>query len=260
MRKTKITASSPLSLWQIEGGKVETVICFIFLVSKITANGDCNHEIKRHLLLGRKTMTNLDSILKNRGITLPTKIHLVKAMVFPVVMYGCESWTIKKTELPKNWCFWTLMLEKTLHSPLDSKEIKPVHPKGNQPWIFIGRTDAEAEAPILWTPDAKSNSLEKTLVLGNIEGKRRRGWQDEVVIEHHKLNGHEFEETLGDSEGGVLGAAVHVVAKSRTWTSDWTTIIYPSRSNDLEVSSLEQPLALFVLIFHRALWIASNLP
>ena len=129
-----------------------------FLGSKTTAGGDCNHEIKRHLLLGRKVMTNLDSILKSRDITLPTKAHLVKAMFvfifFPVVMHGCESWTIKKAE---HWrCFWTVVLEKTLESPFDCKEIQPVHPKGNQSRMFIGRTDAEAESPILWPPDAKN--------------------------------------------------------------------------------------------------------
>ena len=125
----------------------------LFWGSKITANGDCSHEIKRCLFLGRKAMTNLDSILKSRDITLPTKVRLDKAMVFPVVMYGCESWTVKKAE---NWCFWTVVLEKTLESPLDCKEIQPVHPKGNQSWIFIGRTDAEAETPIFWPPDSKN--------------------------------------------------------------------------------------------------------
>ena len=131
----------------------------------------------RYLLPGRKAMTNLDSILKSKYITLLTKIHLVKAMVLPVVMYGCENWTIKKIELPKNRCFWTLVLEKTLHSPLDSKEIKPVSPKGNQPWIFIGRTDAEAEAPILWPPNAKSNSLGKTLMLERLKAKGEGGYR-----------------------------------------------------------------------------------
>ena len=127
---------------------------FIFLGSKITVHGDCSREMKSHLLLGKKAMTNLDSILKTRDITLPTKVRLVKAMVFPVVMYGCESWTIKKAL--KNWCFWTVVLEKTLESPLDCKVTQPVHPKGNQSWIFIGRTDVEAETPTLWPPDAKS--------------------------------------------------------------------------------------------------------
>ena len=126
----------------------------IFLDSKITADGDCSHEIKRRLLLGRKVMTNLDSIFKSRDIALPTKVHLVKAMVFQVVMYGCESWTIKKAEHQRIdafelWCW------RRLESPLDCKEIQPVHPK-DQSWVFIGRTDAEAETPILWPPDAKN--------------------------------------------------------------------------------------------------------
>ena len=139
---------------------METVTDFIFLGSKITADGDCRHYIKRCLLLGRKAMTNLDRILKSRHITLPTKVHLVKAMVFPVVVYECEldhkeGWTLK------NWCFWTVVLEKTLESPLDCKEIKPVNLKGNQFWIFIGRTDAEAEAPIFWPPNVKSRLVRK---------------------------------------------------------------------------------------------------
>ena len=127
---------------------------FILGDSKITADGDCSHEIKRHLLLGRKVMTNLDSILKSRDITLPTKVHLVKAMVFPVVMYGCESWTVKEAEHQRIdafelWC-WRRLL-----SPLACKEIQPVHSKGDQSWVFIGRNDAEAETPILWPPHAK---------------------------------------------------------------------------------------------------------
>ena len=124
------------------------------LRSKITADGDCSHEIKRHLLLGRRVMTNLDRTLKSRDITLPTKVHLVKAMIFPVVMYGCESWTIKKAERRRIDAFELLC--KTLENPLDCKEIQPVHPKRNQSWIFIGKTDAEAETPILWPLDAKS--------------------------------------------------------------------------------------------------------
>ena len=142
-------ASGPITSWQIDG---ETVTVFIFLGSKITADGNCSHEIKRCLLLGRKAMTNLDSILKSRDITLSTMVHIVKAVVFPAVMYGCESWTIKKAECWKI----DVVFEKTLESPLYCKEIQPVHPKGAQSWIFIGRTDAEAETPILWPPDAKS--------------------------------------------------------------------------------------------------------
>ena len=128
----------PITPWKTDGGEWK-LRDFIFLGSKITADGDCSHEIKRCLLLERKAVTNLDSIVKSRDITLLTKVHLLKAMIFPVVMYGCVSWTIKKPESLwcKNWCFWTEVLEKTLESPLDSKEIKSVNPKGNQFWILI---------------------------------------------------------------------------------------------------------------------------
>ena len=134
---------------------METVTDFIFLGSKITADSDCSHEIKKDLLLGRKVMTNLDSILKSRNITLPTKVHLVKAMVFPLVMYGCESWTVKKAECRRIdvfelWC-WRRLL-----SLLDCKEIHPVHSEGDQPWNFFRRNDAKAEAPVLWPPHVKS--------------------------------------------------------------------------------------------------------
>ena len=121
---------SKIDVSKAPGETVETVSDFIFGGSKITADGDCNHEIKRLLLLGRKVMTNLDSIFKSRNITLSTKVHLVKAMVFPVVMYGCEL-GCEESWAPKNWCFWTVVLEKTLESPLDCKKIQPVHPRGN---------------------------------------------------------------------------------------------------------------------------------
>ena len=133
LQKTKIVASSPITSSQIDGKKVETVIDFIFLGFKIIDDGGCSHEIKRQLFLGRKAMTNLDSILKSRDITLPTKVHLVKAMGFPVIMYGCENWTIKKAEHQGIDAFECVVLEKKLQSPLDSKAIKPVNPKGNQP-------------------------------------------------------------------------------------------------------------------------------
>ena len=131
IQKNKIMTSSPITSWQIDGETMETVIDFIFLGSKITTDSNCSHEIKRHSLLGRKAMTNLDSLLKIRDITLLTKVRLVKAMVFPVVMYGCESWTVKKAEHRRIDAF-ELWLGKTLESPLDCKEIQPVHPKGNQ--------------------------------------------------------------------------------------------------------------------------------
>ena len=135
---------------------METVSDFIFWCSKITVDGDCSYEIKRHLLLGRKVMTNLDSIFKSRDITLPTKVRLVKAMVFPVVMYGCESWTVKKAEHQRIDAFDLWCWRRLFESPLDCKEIQPVHSEGDQPWVFIGRTDAKAETPILWPPHAKS--------------------------------------------------------------------------------------------------------
>ena len=151
----KIIASGPITSWAIGGETVETVSDFILGGSQITADGDCSHEIKRRLLLGRKVMTNLDSIFKSRDLALPTKVHLVKAMVFPVVMYGCESWTVKKAECQRIdafelWCW------RTLASPLDCKEIQPVHSEGDQPWDFFGRNDGKAETPVLWPPHAKS--------------------------------------------------------------------------------------------------------
>ena len=190
IQKTKIIASGPFTSWEIDGETVETVSDFIFLGSKITEDGACRHEIKRCLLLGRKVMTNLDRIFKSRDMTLPTKVHLVKAMVFPVVMYGCESWTLKKAE----FCFWTVVLEKTLESPLDCKEIQLVNPKGDQSWIFIGRTDVEAETPILGSPDAKNWLIGKVPASGkNWRWEDKGMTEDEMVWWHQQLNGHEFE-------------------------------------------------------------------
>ena len=172
---------------------VETVSDFIFGGSKITADGDCHHEIKRCLLLGRKVMTNLDSILKSTDITLPTKVCLVKAMAFPVVMYGCEL-DYKERWAPKNWCLWTVVLEKTLESTLDCKEIQPVHPKGDQSWVFIGRPDAEAETPILWPPNVKSWLIGKDPDAGRDWRQEEKGMtEDEMAGWHHWLDRHEFE-------------------------------------------------------------------
>ena len=175
IEKTKIMVSSPISSWQIDGEKMRIVRDFIFGGSKITTDGDCSHEIKRHLLLGRKAMTNLDSILKSRDITLPTKVHLVKAMVFPVVMHGCESWTIKKAECQRKdafelWCWrrllripWTARTSNqsilTEISPEDSLERLMLKLKLEYFGYLMRRTD----------------SLEKTLMLAMIEGRRRRG-------------------------------------------------------------------------------------
>ena len=163
--------------------------------SKITADGDCSHEIKRCLFLGRKVMTNLDSILKSRDITLSTKICLVKAMVFPVVMYECESWTVKKAEHQKNWCFWTVVLEKTLESPL---RVPWTSRRSSQSilksWVFIGRTDAEAETTILWPPNVKRWLIGKYPDAGTDWGQEEKGMtEDEKAGWHHWLNAHECE-------------------------------------------------------------------
>ena len=189
---------------------------FIFLGSKITADVECSHEIKWCLLLGEKAMTNLDSILKSRDITLPTKVDVVKAMVFPVVMYGCESWAIKKEIwMLKNWCFWTVVLENTLESPFDCKEIQPVNPKGNQSWIFIGRTDAKAEAPILWPHDGNNWLIRKDHMLWKTENRRRGqqrmrwlgGITDSMSMSFSKLWGLVI-------DGEACHVAVHGVTKS----------------------------------------------
>ena len=198
--------------------------CGLISTSKITADGDCSLEIKRRLLLGTKVITNLDSILKSRDITLPTKVHLVKAMVFPVVMHGCKSWTIKSWAL-KNWCFWTVVLEKTLESPLDCKEIKPVHSKGNQSWIFIGKTDAKAETPILWLPDVKNWLIGKDPEAQKDWREEEKGMtEDEMVGWHHCLDGHEFEQTpgVGDRQGSLACCSLWGCKESET--TEWTEL------------------------------------
>ena len=188
----KIMASGPITSWEIDGETVETVADFIFLGSKITADGDCSYEIKRHLLLGRKVMTNLDHILKSRDITLSTKVGLVKATVFPVVMYGCESWTIKNAELRGTdafelWC-WRRLLRVPWTARKSNQSIL-----GDQSWVFIERTDIEAETLILWPPDVKSSLIWKDPDAGKDWGQEEKGTTDDEMAEwHHWLNGHEF--------------------------------------------------------------------
>ena len=175
---------------------------FIFLGSKFSAEGDCSHEIKRCLPLGRKATTNIDSIFKSRDITLPTKVRLVKAMVF----FSSHVWMweldCKESWVTKNWCFWPVLLGKTLESPLDCKGIKPVHLKGNQSWTFIGRTDAKAETPILWPPDAKSWLIGKDPAAGKDWRQEEKGTtEDEMAGWHHKLDGCKFEQAWGAGDG-----------------------------------------------------------
>ena len=167
--KTKIMARGPITSWQIDGETMETVTNFIILGSKITADGDYSHEIKKYLLLGRKAMTNLDSILKSREITLPKKVRLVKAIVFPVVMYGCESWTIKKAEHRRIDAYELWCWRRLLRVPQTARRSNQSILKETSPGVFMGSTDVEAETPNL------ADSLEKTLMLGKIEGRRRRG-------------------------------------------------------------------------------------
>ena len=182
IQKMKIMASGPSTSWEIDGETVEKVSDFILgRESKITADGDCNHEIKRHLLLGRKVMTNLDSIFKSRDITLPTKVRLVKAMVFPVLMYGCESLTVKKAECRRIDAFvqkhvlMFVLLEKALESPLDCKEIQPVHPKGDQSWCSLEGLMLRLKLQYFGHLMQRVDSLEKPLVLGGIGIRTRRG-------------------------------------------------------------------------------------
>ena len=190
IQKTKIMASSPITSWQIDG---ETVADFLFLGSKITADGDCSHEIKRRLLLGRKVLTYLDSIFKKQWHYFVNKDPSSQGCGFSSSHVWMWELDYKESWAPKNWCFWTVV-EKTPKSPLDCKEIQPVHPKGNQPWVFIGRTDAEAETPILWPPDVKNWLIWKDPDVGKDWRWEEKGMaEDDTVGWHHWLNGHESE-------------------------------------------------------------------
>ena len=189
-----------LYLWQIDGETMETVTDFIFFGSKITADGDCSHEIKRHLLLWRKALTNpvyqkAETLLYRKGLY----IQCYGFSSSHVWMWGLdhkEGWALK------NWCFWTVVLEKTLESSLDCKEIQPVNPKGNQSWIFTARTDAEAETPILWPPDEKNWLIRKDPDAGKVSRQEEKGMTEgEMVGWHHWLNGHEFEQAPVEGEG-----------------------------------------------------------
>ena len=211
---------------------METVTDFIFLGFQITAGGDCTHEIKRCLLLGRKAMTNLDSILKSRDITLPTKVRLVKAMVFPVVMYGCESWTIKKAECRRIDAFELWCWRKLLRLPWTARRSNQSILKETSPEWFIGRTQAEAETetPVLWPPDAKNWLIGKDPDAGKDWRQEEKGMtEDEMVGGHHWLNQHEFELALGVGEGqGSLACCSPRGHKQSDLTEqlNWTELIF----------------------------------
>ena len=193
IQQTKILASGPITSWQVDWRTVETVIDFIWGDSKITGDGDCSHEIKRRLLLGRKVITNLNSLLKSRDHYFANKGPSSQGYVFSSSRVWIWELDYKESWVPKNWCFWTVVLEKSLENPLKSKEIQPVHPKGNQSWILIRKTDAEAETPVLWPPDVKNWLIWKDPDAGKDWRWEEKGMTEDEMVGWHHWFGSELE-------------------------------------------------------------------